>query len=262
MLELVLAHVTAPGADFDDAMTPGAGNSFTVRSLPGATDVRLLQVWADVQGAGTFRLTSPNLHDNVQGIRFDTVVGDVVPLMPWGSSQRLLPQDTLVPRISGSATAGDIESACLLVHYGGATRSDTNYVSWSEIVNRIENLVNVENTLALGTGGGWTGEEAIDAEFDLLKANTEYALLGYMADAECAAVRYRGADVGNYGVGGPGEPGIRHITKDWFISLSDSIGQPLIPVFNAANKSGILIDGAQDENGTDATVTSIFAELA
>jgi hypothetical protein len=37
---------------------------------------------------------------------------------------------------------------------------------------------------------------------------------------------------------------------------------PLIPVFNSANKGGILIDAAQDENGTDVTVNSIFAELS
>jgi len=36
----------------------------------------------------------------------------------------------------------------------------------------------------------------------------------------------------------------------------------MIPVFNSANKAGILIDGAQDENGADVTVQSIFAELA
>lgn len=262
MLELVTFFVTAPGADFDDAMTLGAGNSATVRSLPGASDIRLVQAWADVQGAGTLRITSPNLHDAVQGIRLDTVVGDVVPLLPWGSSQPLLEQDTLTVRLAGSAVGGDIETACLLVYYGGAVQTGTRYVSWPDISGRVENLVTVENTLALGTAGGYSGEEALDVEFDLLRANTDYALLGYYVDAECAAVRWRGADVGNYGVGGPGEPGIRHLTKDWFISLSDGLGVPLIPVFNAANKSGILVDGAQDENGTDVTVTSIFAQLA
>ena len=35
-----------------------------------------------------------------------------------------------------------------------------------------------------------------------------------------------------------------------------------MPIFNAANKNGILIDGAQDENGADPLVTSIFGLLA
>ena len=36
---------------------------------------------------------------------------------------------------------------------------------------------------------------------------------------------------------------------------------PLIPVFNSANKDAILIDGVQDENGTDVTLTSLLAQL-
>ena len=37
---------------------------------------------------------------------------------------------------------------------------------------------------------------------------------------------------------------------------------PLIPVFNSANKAGILVDAAQDENGTDVNVNSFFVELS
>jgi len=72
----------------------------------------------------------------------------------------------------------------------------------------------------------------------------------------------RGADVGNLGLGGPGNEVIRELTRKWFLWLSEETGLPLIPVFNSANKGAILIDGAQDENGADTTVTSIFAELA
>jgi hypothetical protein len=33
-------------------------------------------------------------------------------------------------------------------------------------------------------------------------------------------------------------------------------------VFNSANRAGVLIDGAQDENGTDVTVTTLLALLS
>jgi hypothetical protein len=52
------------------------------------------------------------------------------------------------------------------------------------------------------------------------------------------------------------------LTANWFERLSLATGLPCVPVFNAANKSALLIDGAQDENGTDVTVTSYFVELA
>lgn len=260
-LELVTGRATAPGATFT-ALTAATGNSFTVRAARDGTFVVLLQVWTDVQSAGTLRVRSPLLHDNVQGIRLDTVAGDVVPLLPWGLSQILTPQDPLTVELTGSATAGDVEQAALLVYYSDLPGSDANLRSWDEIVPRIRNIIPVENTLALGTTGDYSGEEAINAEFDQWRANREYALLGGFVDTECAAIRYRGADLGNYGTGFPGEPAIRFITKDWFLLLSQAYGLPLIPVFNSANRAGILIDGLQDENGADTTVTSIFAELS
>ena len=119
----------------------------------------------------------------------------------------------------------------------------------------------VENTLALGTSGDYSGEEAINSEFDQLKANTDYALLGYNVSVICNAVRWRGSDLGNLGVGGPGNAVDKNMTTNWFVDLSKKTGIPLIPVFNSANKGAILVDGQQDEDGTDTVLTSIFAEL-
>jgi len=122
-------------------------------------------------------------------------------------------------------------------------------------------VLTVENTLSLGTGGGYTGEEALNAEFDLLKGNTDYAIIGYQVDAECAAIRYRGSDFGNLGIGGPGNADDKHLTANWFINLSTMHGLPLIPVFNSANVQSVLVDGVQDEDGADAAVNTILVEL-
>lgn len=130
------------------------------------------------------------------------------------------------------------------------------------------NLVTVENSLATGTAGGYSGEEAVNVESDLFKANTDYALLGYTVapvagatDGGAAVVRWRGADTGNLGIGGPANDLKKFLTNSWFIDLSNKTGLPCIPVFNSANRAGILLDAAQDENGVDILVTSIFAEL-
>jgi len=259
-LEIIGGYATAPSTTVT-ALTMFAGNSLTIRNAPLESDVKLLQVWADVQGAGYLRIRSPRLHDNVQGIRLYTVVSEVQPLLPMGAAQKLIPQDTLIAEITGSATTGDIESALMLLFYSNLPGVDARLASWEDVLRRMVNIVTVENTLSLGTGGGWSGEEALNAEFDLLKANTDYALLGYQVSAECAAVRWRGVDTGNLGVGGPGCETLKELTADWFVRLSKAFGLPLIPVFNSANKAGILVDGAQDENGTDTTLTSILAEI-
>jgi hypothetical protein len=259
-VELVSGRAVAPSTTFT-GLTVNTGNSLTVRNADISQPIAILQCWVDVQAAGTVRIRSPRLHDNVQGIRLDTVAGDVVPLFPWGVGQPLIPQDTLIVELTGSATAGDVEAFSMLIFYADLPGISARLHTWDEIAPRIRNVVTVENTLATDTSGNYSGEEAIDVEFDLLKANTDYALLGYFVDTECCSVRWRGSDVGNLGIGGPGEPGLRFVTKEWFVLLSQTFGLPLIPVFNAANKSGILIDAFQDENGADPTVTQIFAEL-
>lgn len=259
-LEVITGFVTAPDTT-QTALTLAVGNTLTVRSHPFEANAMLLQVWADNQTAGTLRIRSPRLHDQVQGIRLDVLSSDVKPLLPKGMGEPLFPQDTLDVDLSGSATAGDIETAALLVYYQDLPGIDSRLMRPSEVLPRIRHIVTVENTLALGTGGGYSGEEAIDAEFDLLRANTDYAILGYLVDAECAVVRWRGPFSGNLGLGGPGDDAGRDYTRSWFINLSEEHDLGLIPVFNAADKSNVLIDGAQDENGTDVTVTTILAQL-
>lgn len=260
-LEVLAGFATAPSTTFT-ALTMASGNSATIRNAPFDAEILLLQAWADNQAVGTFRIRSPRLHDNVQGIRLDVTASDVAPLLPWGFRQPLTPQDALTLELTGSATAADIETAALLVHYADLPGVEARLLTWADVLERMVSLVTVENTLALGTAGGYSGEEAINAEFDLVKANTDYALLGYTVDAECAVVRWRGADTGNLGVGGPGNETLRHVTAEWFKRLSLAYDLPLIPVFNSANKAGILLDGAQDENGTDTTLTSFLAELS
>ncbi len=259
-IELVTGFVTFSNAAFVN-LGMAAGNTLTIRNAPLDSDVKLLQTWADVQFAGQFRIRSPRLHDNVRGIHLDTVAAQVVPLLPWKFAQKLVPQDTLIAELSAADAAGDIETACMLLYYANLAGVDARLATAEEVIRRTVNIVTVENTIALGALGGYSGEEAINAEEDLLKANTDYALLGYLVDTECACVRWRGADTGNLGVGGPGNPAIRFDTKNWFVRLSEEYGLPMIPVFNSANRAGILIDGAQDENGADTTVTSIFAEI-
>ncbi len=260
-LEVLTGFVTAPGAVLT-ALTMAAGNTLTVRNCPFEKRVYLLQAWVDAQVAGVLRIRSPKLHDNVQGIRATTTASDVVPLLPGGFKQLLIPQDTLIAELSGSGVAGQIETAAMLIYYDDLPGTNARLATPDEIRKRMVQIFNVTQNLALGIAGGYSGEAAINATFDLFKANTDYALLGYVCDVEGAVVRWRGADTGNLGIGGPGNETLRHVTSSWFVRLSDWYGLPLIPVFNSANKAGILVDGAQDQAGADVLLTSIFAELA
>ena len=259
-LKLVTAQSTAVGATLA-AMAAASGDSLAVENTGNAAPAKLLQLWADVQVAGTLRVRSPRFHDNVQGMRFDTIASDASPLLPWGVGQTVFPNDVLTVELAGSAVAGDIEYVSMLQYYPELPGTMMRAITREELVRRAVNVFTVENTLALGTTGGYSGAEAINAEFDQFHAGGLYALIGYKVDVECASVAWRGADTGNLRVGGPGIETEPEMTADWFGRLSDAFKLPLIPVFSAENKGGILVDGVQDENGADVTVTSIFVEL-
>lgn len=259
-LEIVGGQVTAPGTNLT-GLTPFAGNSFTIRNAPEESKIYLLQTWVKSQGSGIFRIRSPFLHDNVQGLRFRHKSGQIEPLMTDGFLQTLKPQDTLILEMTGSAAAGDIEQAFMLIYYENLPGIEGRFISPSELNERIEYLFTVENTINPGSAGGWSGEELINVEFDLFKANRDYALMGYIVSADCGAVRYRSSDFGNLGVGGPGESGLNLMTRNFFVDLSFYTGIPLIPVFNSANRTNTFIDIAQDENATPVTVTTLLALL-
>lgn len=268
VLEIIGGLVTAPDVTQTN-LTMFTGNSLTIRNIAGAAPAKLLTHWVDKQTRGLVRIRSPRLADNVQGLRFDDIASEVQPLLDPLFAQNVYSQDQLTVDLSGSATGGDIESWCGLIFYPDAAGVNSRLIDAAALKGRFTgDLFTVENSLATGTAGGWSGEEAISADFDLLRANTDYALVGYLVSpvagqtvGECAAVRWRGTDTGNYGVGGPGTDTDRWLTHRWFVWLSERSGYPCIPVFNSANKGAILVDAAQDENGLDVLVTSIFAVL-
>ncbi len=249
--------VTASG----DSIVMASGNSLTIRHTREDSEIRLLQTWADFKDAVGYRIRSPLLHDNVQGIRLQPVVGEVDPLLPYDKHQPLITQDTLSVEVLGIATANYINTVCLLVFYEDLPGVEGRFISPIEVKSRLKHILTVENTLSLGTSGGYSGEEVLNAEFDLLKGNTDYCLIGYHVSAECACIRYRSVDWGSLGVGGPGNDTDKQITGNWFERISELTEKDFIPVFNSANIDSIYIDGAQEEGGTDVTVTTILGEL-
>lgn len=260
-LEMIGASGTAIGATIA-ALAAVTGDSLAVRAGAENKRIDLVQFWTDVQVAGTARLRSARMHDNVQGLRHDTVVSDLYPLLPPGVRQRLYPNDVIVAELAGSAVAGDIEYILMLLLYEDLAGANARFIDEAELKRRGMNVSIVENTISTGATAAWAGSEAINAEFDQFHAGGQYALVGYAVDTECPAIGYRGPDMSNYRVGGPGIETDRPTTTDWFIWLSRMLGEPLIPVISAENKAGTLIDALQDENGADVTVATTFIELS
>ncbi len=261
VMQLVGASGTAIGATLA-GLAAVAGDSLQVPFFPEQKKALILEFWTDVQVAGTARIRSPKFHDNVNGLRKDTIISELNPAMPYGFGQPIYPGDVLIVELAGSAVAGDIEYVVMLQWFEALSAQAANLWAPDQVIAKAINYSYVENTIATGATAAWGGAEAINAETDQFHANRYYALVGYCVDTEVAAIAWRGPDTANLRVGGPGLDQDQHLTNEWFSRLSRAYNKALVPVFQANNKAATLIDALQDENGADTTVISIYAELA
>lgn len=262
-LELLTGNATAPGTTFT-GLTMATGNTLTIRSANMGSQISLLSAWAFNNGAGAFRIRSPRLHDNQQGIRMVVDATNASPRYPrYKFAQPLISQDVLTAELTGSSTSGKIECASLLVYYADLPGIAARFISTAQLAKWGLNSMGQEVDITAGSAGGYSGQVAVNSltGCDNWKANTDYALQGYTVSAACDAVRIQGADVGNLGIGGPGIVGGPDLTSYWFCWLSDYYSLPLVPVFNAANKNAILVDVAQNDGGAAVKVTFYFTEL-
>jgi len=263
-MELLTGFVTAPGATFT-AWTAATGNSLQIRSASLNSRVWLIGAWAWNQVAGVLRVRSPRLHDNVQGIRMRVNVNNVEAMYPAtsdaGFKQFLIPQDVLTVEQTGSGVGGQIETGSLLVYYEDLPGVSGRFIDNDMLTKAGVNIIGQELSITTGTAGGYSGQVAINVTNDNFKANTDYALLGGMVDTRCGSIRVQGVDTGNLGVGFPGEPTDRHVTSNWFQRLSNNLKRPMIPVFNSANKTAILVDASAQQVAVTTVVTLFLVEL-
>jgi hypothetical protein len=263
-LEVVSGFATAPGATLT-AWTVATGNSLQIRSANFNKPVWLLGAWAFNQVAGVMRVRSPRLHDFVQGLRMRVSAANAEPLYPdsvgYGWKQPLIPQDVLVVEHSGSAVGGQIETGSLLVYYEDLPGIAGRFIDSDLLEKAGVNIIGQELSITTGVAGGYSGQVAINVTNDNFKANTDYALLGGMVDVRAGTIRVQGVDTGNLGVGFPAEPTQRHVTSNWFQRLSVAMRRPLIPVFNSANKTAILVDATGNQGAITTVVTLFMVEL-
>ena len=260
-LETVLGTVTAPGATLT-ALAVATDQTFTIRNTPPNVDIRLIAMWANNNVAGVFRIRSPRLHDNVHGIRQQVLAAAPHPMIPPRPLQKLYAQDALILELSGSAVAGNIETGFFMAYYQDIPGLAARFIDPVALMARGVNLVGNEVDLAPGVGGGWTGGKALNATFDNLKANTDYAVLGATLSAATGAIGIVGPDTGNLRVGIPGVLTDPVMTQEWFVRISRLSGIPLIPVINSANKAGTLLTAAATQAGTAVNVSLTLCELA
>lgn len=269
-LEVVAGYATNPGSTLTTLTTSGGGTNI-IRGTDTTQGTWLLSTWAFVGTAGELRITSPRLHDQVQGIRNRITAAAVMNLAPGilngGFAQRLYAQDNLTIQISGDA--GAIDLGALLIGYDNLAGVAGRFIDQPTLQKSGVNILTAEVTVTAVTTGLWGGAVAINSSFDTLIANTDYALVGGMTDTRGLAVGITAVDFGNLRVAFPAEPSFRNLTQNWFQALSEAFAAynsqsaaAYIPVFNSANKSSTLIDVATNGSGGTYTINLELVQLA
>jgi hypothetical protein len=259
-LDLVSASATAAAAG-GTAGAAVSGDSLTVRNGRPGSRVRLVAAWGNQQTGTAIQITHPSGHDVTRDLRWATPLDGVTQFIPLGFPEVLQPQEVLATTFFGTGVAGDIDNLSMLIAYDDLPGVEGRFIGVEELGMMVEKLVTVQLTITTGAGGGYTGSEAINAESDLLLANRDYALLGANVAIQCTSVRVVGADFGNLGVGIPGDNLGPYYTVDWFVRLSEALGEAWIPVFNSANRSGVLVSALQDENAAAVRLSLNLALL-
>lgn len=256
-MEIISGKATNPASY--TALTMATGDSATVRNFPNPDTAFLLNAWAQGATKGNVRVRSPRLHDNVQGIKASFAAASPVPLFDERSKELLYAQDNLTLEIIDAGTETDMAS--FLMYYNDLPGTNARLYNWPEVQSRIVHLMGTEVDITSGgTAGDYGGATAINATFDQFKANTDYALLGYVTDTAMCSIGIRSADFGNLRIGGPGSNS-KIETRNWFTRLDDCYPMPCVPVFSAANKSNTLVDVLMNTTSTAVTVTFLCAQL-
>lgn len=241
------------------AVTLSPGDSATVRAFNAPAAARLDGITRKGATSGFGRVRSPLFADNTQGIRFQTGEAPSVFELPPGLGENLNSQDTMT--IEANSGAADSTILGLHVYYenlgGGAAR----LYSPGDIQGNVAHIKPVEvDCTSSATIGTWVDTVVTTTE-DLMHANTDYAVLGFLSNVSCGLIGIKGQETANLRITGPGTT-LNEDTADYWWKLSARHGCPYIPVFNAANKASVFVSVLDNAASTAVKVTLILAQLA
>lgn len=258
----VLTNAAAVGAQ---TIVANTGQSFTVRAAASnTTPVNLASVSAAFQDSGEVRIRSPRMHDDSNAMRLWTEPTNYGATFRAPPMQPLFSTDALIVEgyFLDVPTVNHISTAYLTIIYDDVPGINANMRTWAEVQPNIKNILSVPlEMISSATAGQWGATQAINALVDVFKANTLYAVLGYVSPVPFGCFTIQGVDNGNlqFGASGNSDP-LR--TRNYFIELSNSTGRPCIPIINSNNKGTTNIAVSDIATSTEYDLSIVYAELA
>jgi hypothetical protein len=270
-LETLTGYVTSgTGSTTYDNLVFTAPQSTTVRAYQNGS-AYLQDVWGATSAAQwLLSIKSPRMHDDVLGMQFavgaytntgSTVIFNPQTLMPGFQQQKLYSTDTLV--VSANATTGTNKFVGVFnIYYEDLPGISSRLFTWDQVRNNIANYVGVEvQPQASGTAGHFGTGVALNSVTTRLKANKDYAILGYSTSIPVSAILITGVDTGNLFLGGPGLPNTND-TGNFFVDNSVKYQSPQIPVINSLNQGGTFVYCIDVTASTAPNVVLHMAEMS
>jgi hypothetical protein len=237
-------------------LLPGTGDSFTLRSQDTNKKLFLFDILINFAVSSNVIIKSARMHDNVNGINIPALAASpVLPNLRY-VLQPMIQQDNLsvIGGIGGGAATFD--NALISFFYEDLIGAPGNLQTQDYVISRLKNILTVPIGVTPSAIGDWSAGAALNSTVDLLKANTNYAVLGAWCDASSGAIAISGPCTGNVKFAAPTQGGVPYDGSSYFIDISHKTGLPLIPVLNSADKGGTFV------YVTDVAATMTLAYLA
>ncbi len=269
-LETIIGYVASlTGTTTFDALTAGSNATFTVRSFVDGSSAYLEDVYAsDDDSIFQLSIKSPRMHDQVKGLLLagtnlstsNEQVFTPASLLPGRHVQRLYSTDVL--SVTANGTAADVFSAAFNVRYDNLGGIAARLVTYDQIYPLIVNTLGILTApVPGGTAGTWGAGYVFNSGDNRLKADTDYAILGYTTTRTVTAISIVGTDTGNLFIGGPGGYS-GQVTADYFVENGRKYGRPSIPVLNSNNAGSTTVQIADILTSGTPNVTWILAQLS
>lgn len=258
---LVDVHNAATtGIGLTNGTTTNSGDPLGIRYFePGSSASLVNVIMQGTTPPRRARITSPRLHDNVTGISWQIAENPTEFMYPPQYAQPLYQNDVITVQADAAASSDTV--VILQVYYSNLQGISANLQTWAQIRPKIINIKPVEvDTTSSSTIGTWADTLLTTTE-NQLKAEYNYALLGFTASANLAAVGIKGVDTGNLRIVCPAASPTLRLT-DYFVYISEQYGIPAIPVINANNRFATYISTCANTASVASNVFPIFAQLA
>lgn len=250
-----------------EALAAATGDALAIPNFIQGSNADLLEVWAsNSANAGEFDIRSPSFHDNTRGLRvayaFQPTVGagdKVQLLLPPVITQPLYPSDTLTMEVN--ATATNNVGLGSLAYYDNLPGAEQRLITPAEVFARAKNYLGIRVSVTAGAAGDYGSTRLLNQDDDRLIANTDYAVLGWVAQVPCCTVVMVAPETSGRRVGGPAHWN-EAISAGFFVDISMRYQRPCVPVLNSNNRANVTFAAASPAGATATALTVLMAQLS